>query len=81
MYTLIQVVFTAKTGASDRFCVSSFLKPSIITKPGKSAFDFPACAIAAQGSVILRGQFFPVDLMGHDQLDAATLEKRSRSLS
>jgi len=54
---------------------------SIITEPGKGAFDFPAFAITTQGSAILGGWFFAVDLMWHNQLDAAALQAKTERIA
>src|SRR5581483_10094373 len=54
---------------------------SIITKPGKGAFDFPAFAIAAQGSAILRGRLFAVDLMRHNQFNATVLQAQTQRVT
>lgn len=41
-----------------------------VPKPGKSAFDFPAVAIAAQNPPVVEGRFAPAPAMRANQQDA-----------
>src|SRR3974390_3001310 len=52
-----------------------------VAEPGEGAFDFPAAAVAAQGSTVLRARLAAIAAMRRDQFDASRSQLRAQRIA